>query len=176
MIQVATVIFCLLYAGCMSNPATVKLDEGRSARYLDKSALEGVILALQNLSYPLTRAEVLDRLALTGRQLPSLRSTDGSSLPKNLDPFTDDHELIHLTAREKESRSYSLLLWYDSSARNLDGESFVKAKIINYAEMLVADDGTGDAPKATYVLQSSRYPYVRLKYPNVSKEQPKGQL
>lgn len=156
------VVCCLLAGGCISD--TVRLGgEASYARYLNKTALERVVLVLPDLRYPLTRAETLSALGLTDRNLPSLRSTgprqEGSAL------FTDDDESINLTDPEKPGRRYRLLLWYDPAARNLGGEAFIKAKIINYAELLTEDDGTTEEPKATYVLQAPRFPYVRLSYP-----------
>ncbi len=167
MIKISAVICCVLVSGCVSGAETVKLDRNPNAKYLDKASLETVIIALQNLQYPLTRDETLDQLHLTNRQLPSLTSTESESYT-NPALFTNEHETIDLTDPDMRGRRYTLLLWYDPVARKLSGESFVKAKIINYAEILVEDDGSGDAPKARYVVQSSRYPYVRLEYPGRS--------
>lgn len=152
---------CCLLISASAWGETIKLDQNKNARYLDKTSLETAILALQNLAYPLTRSEILTSLHLADRQLPSLVVTDSDSARLLL----EDHELIDLTDSGKNGRSYRLLLWYDRSARRLSGDSFVNAKIINYAEILVEDDGSADAPKAKYILQSPRYPYVKLDHP-----------
>ena len=157
-------ISCMLLVSCASQYERVRLDKSPDAKFLDKAALETVIVALQNLQYPLTRAETLKQLHLTDRQLPSMRSTESEAYI-NSALHTNDYETIQLTDTEKKGRRYTLLLWYDHAARKLGGDSFVTAKIINYCEILVEDDGTEDAPKARYIVQSFRYPYLTLEYP-----------
>lgn len=154
------VVCCLLVVGCASKTETLQLSAGSDVRYLDKVALERVVQVLPGLQYPLTRAETLSALGLTDRNLPSIRST--GPLEEQSTIFTNDYESINLTDPDKPGRRYRLLLCYDPVARNLSGESFIKAKIINYTELLAEDDGTAGPPKATYVLQSPRFPYVRL--------------
>ena len=140
----------------------VRLEQDPNTRYLDKGSLVTLFGKLENLHYPLTRAEVMSQLGLTERELPSLFVTDFKDQGA---AYTGDRENISLTDPTRPGRSYILLLWYDPAVRHLSGEAFIKAKVVNYAEVLVRDDGTGDWPKATYVLQSGRYPYARLEYP-----------
>jgi hypothetical protein len=157
------IVCCLLVGGCVSEKVTLGPDGGAQHRYLDRAALAHVVQSLPGLQYPLTRAETLAALDLTDRNLPSLRSTE--PLQKESALLTNDQESINLTDPEKPGRRYRLLLWYDPVARELGGESFIKARIINYAELLLEEDGTAGEPKGTYLLQAPRFPYVRLEYP-----------
>lgn len=146
-----------LAAVCAIGADTLELDN-INASYLNKAELEAVIVKLQAFRYPATRAEVVGTLALDNRRLPSLRTTSGN----------EDRELINLTNPQKAGRTYRLFLWYDRSARDLSGEVFIKAKVITCVEMVVEDDGTADAPKGIFILQSSRYPYAQLEHPDAS--------
>lgn len=157
------VLFFALIVGSAFGAATPVSDKQSDVRYLNKAELGAVIGALQGLQYPLTRPETLELLKLTDRHLPSVKTFNSESAA-NPGLLTQEHESISLTSSEKDGRRYRLVLWYDPSARKTSSESFPKAKIINYAEIIVEDDGTGDAPKAVYVVQSFRYPYSRLEY------------
>ena len=140
----------------------VRFEQDPNTRYLDKGSLETLFGKLENLQYPLTRSEAMSQLGLADRELPSLRITASKDQGA---AYTGDQEDISLTDPTRPGRRYILLLWYDPAVRHLSGEAFIKAKVVNYAEVLVRDDGREDWPKATYVLQSDRYPYVRLEYP-----------
>jgi len=175
---VCGLVCLLLVAFCVSRAEdeVVSLPDYSNSRFLDKASLESLIVALQDMRYPVAVAELFDRLGLKGRDLPEMRVTGGET---DTSParFGNDELIIHLTDPSKGGHRYTLLLWYDPAARKLVGDANLTARVVNYVELLVEDDGTGDSPKGTFLLQSFRYPYDWLErhaHPNSHRDSQKS--
>jgi hypothetical protein len=121
---------CVLCSGCATgnrdrNPAaTVAIDDGKM-QYLDEVSIDAVVQKAHKLTYPLERTEVLNRLGLAGRLLPSLTS-NGRSLWRASERISSWHEQIGLTAFGANGRKARVLLWFPSP----DSRSVIYAEIL----------------------------------------------
>lgn len=132
--KVIAIMCCMLGAGCQQGAEVWTLhsndDAAQKMQYLDDASVAAVDEKILQLPYPLARNEVLKRLGLEGRQLPSL-TTNGRSLWHDSERVASWSDQIGLTDFGAEGgRKARLLLWFESA----------DSRTVIYAEILKSSD------------------------------------
>lgn len=142
-----------LLAACASDDRVWLDAENAKGPYLTRASSEAAVAILPSLSFPMTRAGVLERLHVPVRGLPSMRTIGN----RDQRPW-EDFETLYLSPQMTKGRRYTLHLYYDAMARDLSGDAFATAKVITGADIVVDDDGSGQTPKGSTVIPAGKIP------------------